>query len=225
MSFQHADNISLIVFVLFSLIMLCILIKTLLILQSKKTWLTLFISLVLLFSLGAISGLTSKFFIPLGPLLFGLGFIYSFSLVFSSAGKELAQKLSFVFLIGFQSFRLPLELILHHWAELKTVPPTMTWTGQNIDILAGILSLIAIPILRKSSRFVILFNSIGFLLLLNVFRVIILSLPVPFAWKLDYPIRLIEFFPYCLIAPLFVVPALIGHLLVFRKSLLDMRAS
>jgi hypothetical protein len=134
----------------------------------------------------------------------------------SDAGKKVSQYFSLTALIGFQAFRLPLELILHQWAEIETIPSTMTWTGQNWDILAGIVSLLAIPFLKKSKRLAWAVQIIGFVLLLNFLRVVMMSSPLPFAWELDIPLQLIQYFPYCLIGPLMVGPAMAVHLITFR---------
>jgi hypothetical protein len=50
----------------------------------------------------------------------------------------------------------------------------------------------------------------------NVLRVVVLSSPFPFAWPLANPLQLALYFPYVLIAPLFVGAALAGHLVAFR---------
>lgn len=217
MSFQTADPVSLLLFILFSFLMLAAVIKAIHVTSKSKEWLTNFSILIFLYFVSAQSGLVINHFIPFAPFLFLLLFIFSGLFSFSRAGTELAEKLPFALLIGFQGFRLPLELILHHWANLGTVPPTMTWTGQNWDIISGALAIVAIPFVNKNRYIARTVNLIGFILLLNVIRVVVLSSPLPFAWQLEKPLLLIAYFPYNLIAPLFVMPALIGHLITFRK--------
>jgi hypothetical protein len=143
--------------------------------------------------------------------------IVSLLICFSKLGANISNGFSLAFLIGLQAFRLPLELILHHWADLGTVPETMTWTGQNLDIITGIISLLTIPFLNKSKILAWGVQLIGFVLLLNVLRVVVMSSPLPFSWKLEKPLLLIAYFPFALIAPLFVGTALTFHLLAFRK--------
>jgi hypothetical protein len=184
--------------------------------RGKKWKITLLI-IAAVFSAAALSGIVLKSFVPFGPMLFALLFISAITFSFSDSGKQLSEVLAFSALIGLQGFRLPLELILHHWSSIGTVPETMTWTGQNWDILAGAISILAIPFLNKSWKAALIVNTFGFLLLLNVVRVVVLSSPLPFSWQLENPLLLVAFFPYCLIGPLFVMPALIGHLIVYRK--------
>ena len=105
------------------------------------------------------------------------------------------------------------------WGSTKTIPMTMTWSGQNLDIITGILCLITIPLLNKHKSLVWGVQLISFGLLLNVLRVVIMSSPFPFSWKLETPLIIIGQFPYALIVPGFVGLAFISHLLVFRKLL------
>ena len=64
--------------------------------------------------------------LPIIPLIFIGNFAVGVWLAFSISGKRIAKTFSLPVLIGFQSFRFPLELILHHWANIGTIPATMT---------------------------------------------------------------------------------------------------
>lgn len=219
MEFQQADNVSLILFCIFSIFMALVCVKAIRRTTNWPIWSVLYLGLISFFSIAAATGIAAERFVPTGPILFALIFVFGIVFSFSTSGAQLAKLLSLTVLIGFQGFRFPLELILHHWAAIGTIPETMTWTGQNWDIATGIISIFSIPFIRRSKLFALAVNLIGFLLLLNVIRVVVLSSPLPFAWELENPLRLAAYFPYCLIAPLFVLPALIGHLLTFRKIL------
>ena len=107
---------------------------------------------------------------------------------------------------------------MHSWSETKTMPVTMSWNGQNFDILTGIFALLAIiPALRNSKIFHWCFNIFGIAMLLNVFRVVLMSSPLPFAWPLENPVQLIAHFPYHMIATVCVWSAVIGHILLTKK--------
>lgn len=123
-------------------------------------------------------------------------------------------RLPLTVLIGFQGFRLPLELILHRWATIGTVPETMTWTGQNFDVISAAVALVTAPLVSKWPCLAWIPSIIGLGLLLNVMRVVVLSSPLPFSWQLHNQLQLIMYLPYALIVPLCVAPALIGHLVV-----------
>ncbi len=176
-----------------------------------------FLLYIAVFSLIVYLKLPEERFIPTAPILFLSVFAGSIYIAFSKIGMQISNTFSFKFLIGIQAFRLPLELILHHWTETKTIPETMTWTGQNWDIISGLSALFAIPFLNKNVKLVWLVQILGFCLLVNVLRVVILSSPLPFAWPLENPLLLIVYLPYALIGPLFVGVALTFHLVAFRK--------
>lgn len=106
------------------------------------------------------------------------------------------EKFSLTSFVGFQVFRLPLELLLHHWANHGTIPwvSRFRWIAWSTQL-------------------------VGLALLINVVRVVVMSSPFPFSWQLENPLQLVMYFPYALIGPLFVGVALAGHLLTFRKLL------
>lgn len=171
-------------------------------------------------SLIAASGLLEAKPFPLLMAFFAAGNAVAVLAAFSPVGKRLAMGLSLSALVGFQAFRLPLELVLHKWALIGTIPETMTWTGANFDVLSGILALAAAPFVNRFRILGWCFNLIGFILLLNVIRVAILSSPLPFAWKVDPPLQLIFHLPFALIGPVCVAGALAGHIVLTRALLI-----
>jgi hypothetical protein len=134
----------------------------------------------------------------------------------SPFGGRLAANVPLAALVGFQAFRLPLELVLHNWAAQGTVPQTMTWTGQNWDIVSGITALVAAPLADRLPVAARIANVVGFALLLNVMRVAIMSSPLPFGWGQQPPLLLALHYPYFLIGPVCVGGALFGHLVLTR---------
>lgn len=223
-NFYPADTLSLILFSLFSVAMvifICIFssiaISAKLSRSAALKFVLLFVSFLVVFALVVGSGLISRFRIPLIPMIFAVIFVLSFWTAFSEWGLAIAEKYTLAGLLGFQCFRFPLELILHSWVETRTIPQEMTWTGQNWDIVSGILALVCIPLVNKMRTAAWVVQLTCFLLLLNVIRVVILSSPVPFGWQLPNPIQLIEHLPYAFIGPVFVAPALVVHLIIFRK--------
>jgi hypothetical protein len=158
--------------------------------------------------------------VPVHLMVFGAGIMAgSFLIGLSLIGRWLASANPVAWLLAFQGFRLPLELVLHSWVKQGVIPETMTWTGSNWDILSGIVALGLAPFSGRSKAAWV-GNIIGFVLLLNVGRVAVLSAPVPFGWayvtpKLQLPFHL----PYALIVPVCVGGALIGHIALTRALL------
>lgn len=150
------------------------------------------------------------------PVFFGLVLLVSLGAGLGSLGGRIARGVPVAALVAFQGFRFPLELILHRWAAEGTIPGTMTWTGQNWDIVAGLVALLAAPFAAKRRGFAWGANVVGLLLLLNVMRVAVMSSPLPFAWGQQPPLLLALHLPYALIGPVCVGGALFGHLALTR---------
>ncbi len=150
------------------------------------------------------------------PAFFGSILVVWTALGLSPVGGRIARAVPLAALVGFQAFRLPLELVLHSWAAQGTIPATMTWTGRNYDIVSGLLALAAALLARRLPVLVRIANIIGLASLLNVVRVALLSSPVPFGWPVDPPLQLAFHLPYALIGPVCVGGALFGHLVLTR---------
>lgn len=157
------------------------------------------------------------FFVPILVVVLAAGL--------SSLGRRFAEELPVVALVAFQAFRLPLELVLHSWAGQGVIPGTMTWTGQNWDIVSGVVALVAAPFAAKNRNVAWLANLLGLVLLLNVMRVAVLSAPVPFGWNVTPPLLLAYHLPYALIAPVCVGGALFGHIVLTRALLREPAAA
>lgn len=137
--------------------------------------------------------------------------------------RPLAHAVPLWLLVGVQGFRLPLELLLHVWVEAGSIPPAMTWTGQNLDVCTGVLALVAAAGLRwrPGQRWLAwLVQVVGLLLLARVLQVVVRSVPLP--WWSDWaepPLILVAVPPLSLIGPLAVGSALAWHLLALRALL------
>jgi hypothetical protein len=153
------------------------------------------------------------------PFFFGSVAIVSVAVGLSPLGGRIAAAIPLAALVGFQAFRLPLELILHAWAKHGTIPETMTWTGQNWDIISGFLALIACPFANQNRAVAWFANLVGLALLINVMRVALLSAPVPFGWHVEPPLLVALHLPYAFIGPVCVGGALIGHIVLTRALL------
>ena len=163
-----------------------------------------------------LSDLPRQYPIPVAPILLVANLLCAIGIGLSPWGGKFASLPAWM-LIAFQSFRFPLEIVLHMWAKTGTVPQTMTFTGQNYDIISGLLAILVVFPAFRSSKFLKIVNLIGIILLANVMRVVIMSSPFPFAWDLDRPIQLIFFMPYALIGFVCVWAAILGHVIATRS--------
>ena len=151
------------------------------------------------------------------PFFFGPIVLVCAGLGLSPVGRRLAETIPLAALVGFQAFRLPLELVLHDWVTQGVIPGSMTWTGQNWDIFSGLLALVAAPLAGRFRIAARIANIMGFALLLNVMRVALLSAPVPFGWNVQPTMLLAFHLPYALIGPVCVGGALFGHIVLTRR--------
>lgn len=137
----------------------------------------------------------------------------------SPLGRRVALRLPITLLVGTQLLRLPLELLLYGLAARGELPEEMTLAGYNYDIYTGVSAGILWVLLRRGEvprSMLLLWNSLGLLLLIVVVSVAILAYPEPFGW-FSPDNRLVAYYPWVWI-PTFLVPvALLSHLLVFRK--------
>lgn len=220
-TFYPADSFSLALFVLLNISIILLILSPLYKRDKKKLKQVsvFFVLWIVLFSSVVYSGIIKEHFIPAGPIFFLTLVGGAFFFGFNRWGTFYSQNVSLWLLLAFQGFRFPLELILHHWADIRTVPETMTWTGQNVDILSGIMCLLSLLPFLRNKTFYWLCNIAGIVLLLNVFRVVLMSAPLPFAWPLENPVQLIMYMPYALIGFICVWAALAGHIIITRSLL------
>lgn len=173
---------------------------------------------ILILSVVVLTGALKRYPFPGLPLFFATIVISAFTIGLGPWGRQLSQ-LPVRALIVFQLFRLPLEVVLHLWAQEGTVPETMTWSGQNFDVITGLLAVGGFFQWANSKSFAWFFNFVGAALLLNVMRVAIMSSPLSFAWHLERPLQLALFLPYALIGVVCVWAAIIGHIVLTRALL------
>ena len=135
----------------------------------------------------------------------------------------MADRLPLAALIGFQAFRLPLELVLHKAAAEGVMPVQMSFSGYNFDILSGLL---AIPVAwlawkgRAPEALVVIWNLMGSALLLVIVTIAAVSTPTVAAFGPDRLNTWIADPPYIWLPGLLVPAALLGHLLLWRRRIL-----
>jgi len=131
-----------------------------------------------------------------------------------------AGRTSWTLLIGSQFFRLPLELTMHRAAVEGVMPIQMSYSGYNFDIVTGIGALLVSFLFAtgKGSRLaVVVWNAIGFCLLVNVVAIAVASLPIFRAFGEDRLNVWVAYPPFVWLPGILVPFALLGHVLVWRK--------
>ena len=221
MEFKPADPISLCAFLIIVLgILIALFIATYKTSKNSVGKTVLFVLLWLgVCAVFVGSGLLESVPMPALPIFFLVANGAALFFALSPMGLNLALGLPIWTLVAFQGFRFFLELVLHEWSNQGTIPVTMTWTGQNFDIITGLFAILLAPVSVKRPRVAWIVNGFGLAMLLNVMRVAILSSPLPFAWNLLPPLQLAFHFPYFLIVPICIGGALAGHVILTRALL------
>jgi hypothetical protein len=176
----------------------------------------------------ALSGWLGQFDKRPPPLViwFGSMLVMTLALAWSRFGRRFADKVPFVALIGFQAFRLPLELVMHRAAVAGIMPNVMSFTGYNFDIVSGAT---ALPLAFLAWRrplprpVIVLWNVTGQLLLIAIVIIAFAATPVFRAFGDDQLNTWVTEFPYVWIAVM-VAAALFGHVVTLRKLMAERRA-
>jgi hypothetical protein len=150
-------------------------------------------------------------------------------LAFSRFGSRLVLGLGFPALVGFQVFRIPVEMVLFELHREGVIPEQMTFAGRNFDVLSGLTALVVavVAMRRPLARWVLAaWNVAGLALLANIVGVAVLSAPFPFRAFHEPPANtLVMHAPWVWLPTFLVQAAFFGHLLVFRKLVGERRAS
>ena len=138
----------------------------------------------------------------------------------SGLGRRIAASASFASIIGIQSFRFPLELLMHRAATTGLMPRQMSYSGRNFDIVSGIAAIVvAVVVWRfpRSHSMVIAWNVLGTLLLVNIVSIAVASTPMFAAFGPDRLNTWVADAPYVFLPAVLVPAAVFGHALTWRK--------
>lgn len=176
----------------------------------------------------ALTGLLGRFDLRPPPLMLWMAATLgsAIALGLSPLGKRLAS-LPLIALVGFQAFRLPLELVMHRAASDGVMPSIMSYGGYNFDIVSGATALVlGLALLRGSVPRVVIvaWNVLGSVLLANIVTVAFLATPLVRAFGESQINAWITQFPYSWMAVM-VGMALLGHLVLARRLMAESRQS
>ena len=151
--------------------------------------------------------------------------LLAIGLASSPVGARLAAGLPLAGLVGFQGFRVLVELLLDRAYHEGFAPVQMTFRGRNFDVITGVTALVVAALLASGqlrgrlARLVVgSWNVMGALLLLNVFVIAVLSTPTPIRTFHNEPANVwIAHAPWVWLPSVMVVAAAMGHVLVYRR--------
>lgn len=158
-----------------------------------------------------------RFAIMIAPALLAILILF-----ITKRGKRFIDSLSPLILTQLHMVRIFVEIILFWLFLYKFIPGLMTFEGRNFDILAGLsaplITYFGFVKQRLSKKFMIFWNIIGLLLLLNIVINAVLSAPFPFQqFAFNQPNIAVLYFPFAWL-PSFIVPVvLFSHLVLIRQ--------
>jgi hypothetical protein len=178
-------------------------------------------------ALAARLGLLQRFDVTPPPMALLILFVLAGGVAggLSRLGGTVAGTVPLGALVGLQSFRLPLELLMHRGAVRGIVPPELSYGGFNYDILTGLGALALAAALRGGAavpRWLLwTWNLWGAWCLVVIAAVAITSSPMVRLFG-DDPRHLntwVLFFPYVWVPVVLVTIAIASHIVITRALL------
>ena len=165
---------------------------------------------------------------PTAGVLIAVGVGLAIAVGTSRLGARLATGIPLAALIGMQAFRFPLELMLHRAYREGLMPVQMSYSGFNFDILTGLSAIVvALYIARRPNAVAVarIWNAAGIVLLANILTIAVLSTPTPIRVFHNEPANeWIAHAPWVWLPAVFVVAAIVGHIVIFRRLRYESRA-
>jgi hypothetical protein len=162
--------------------------------------------------------------LPVFPLIFAI----AIGVALSRVGRRLSLAIPIAALVGFQGFRVAVELLLHRAFAEGLMPIQMSYAGRNLDIVSAITAIFVGLWLaggRSSPRLVFAWNTLGAALLLNILVVALLSAPTPMRVFMNEPSNIwVTRAPWIWLPTVMVLAAIMGHALVYRRLWVEWRA-
>lgn len=146
----------------------------------------------------------------------------------SRFGRSIAAEVPLVSLVAFQSFRLPLELVMHRAAQLGIMPEELSYSGYNFDIITGAAALVlslAMAAGKTVPRGILwAWNVWGCWCLAVITFIAIASSPmVRLFGEAPHVNTWVLFVPYVWLPTILVTAAIFGHI-VMTRALMSGRA-
>ncbi len=161
--------------------------------------------------------LPPRFLLLIGPNILAILFLF-----YHKNGIEIRNKIDAEKLFWIHPVRILVELCLFGLFLQNAIPKLMTFEGSNLDILIGLSSLLVIYLVSKnkinSSKYLLIWNHIGFVFLANIVFTAMLAAPTPFQQISFEQANIGVFkFPFTLLPGLIVPLVLLSHLLSINK--------
>jgi hypothetical protein len=173
----------------------------------------------------ALAGMLERFDRVPPPMAVMIAAVFALGLgvPFTAWGRHGARGVSLLALVGLQSFRLPLELVMHRAALLGIMPNELSYSGYNLDIVtgAGAAALVGASWLGVTvSRTALwIWNVWGCLCLALIAGIAITTSPMVrfFGDDARHVNTFVLYFPYVWLPVVLVTIAIASHVMITRK--------
>ena len=176
-------------------------------------------------ALAATSGRLARFdaFPPPMFLMILSVFIMGFGVALSKIGRRASDTLPLVSLIGLQTFRLPLEVLMHRAGTLGIMPPQLSFGGYQFDIVTGLTACLLYGLMQAGVTVpkwaLWAWNMWGWWCLFVIAVIAVTTSPMLRLFG-DDPRNVntwVLFFPYVWLPVVLVTVAMAGHVMVTRR--------
>jgi len=165
---------------------------------------------------------------PTAGILIAAAVVLAVAVATSRLGSRLATGIPLAALVGVQAFRLPLEVLLHRAYREGLMPVQMSYSGFNFDILTGLSAIVvALYLARRPDAVAVVrvWNAAGIVLLVNILTIAVLSTPTPIRVFHNEPANdWIAHAPWVWLPSVFVVAAIVGHIVIVRRLRYESRS-
>jgi hypothetical protein len=170
------------------------------------------------------SGVLARFDARPPPLALFVAAVFAGGLALGASrfAAPLAHGLPLAGLVGFQAFRLPLELVMNEAGRAGVMPTLLSFSGWNFDVLTGTLALpvAALVAAGRAPRWLVLaWSALGLAALAMIAAIAIGTAPFVQAFGPDQVNAWVAYLPFVFLPGVMVVAALCGHVLVLRRLL------
>jgi hypothetical protein len=137
----------------------------------------------------------------------------------SASWGDALSRLPLGVLVGFQCFRIVVEIGIHQAAVEGIAPRVMTWEGQNLEIVSGVSALVLAPFASRLPRWVLrAWNAVCAGILVVVLVTAVLATPGPMRLIVTEPGNTwVSTFPFVWLPTVLVLAALVGHVVLARR--------
>jgi hypothetical protein len=180
-------------------------------------------------ALAALTGVLRRFDLVPPPMAIMIVSVLTlgFAIGLSPFGRAVATSVPLRTLVGLQSFRFPLELVMHRAGTLGIMPPELSYSGYNFDIVTGIGALLLWLLMRARIRVpawaVWAWNVWGWWCLAVILAVAIATSPMVryFGDAAPHVNTWVLFFPYVWLPVVLVTIAVAGHIVITRRLMIE----